>query len=116
VTIAAAVPCTTRAAISQAVSADPSMNAIEDASTQAASTMRRRRSGASRPSSRGQGSASITPRLQGSTNGCAIHRTVRKEAYATARPQCASNLIGVARLAFPEQLVEIVFKAVLPPA
>jgi hypothetical protein len=27
-----------------------------------------------------------------------------------------SNLIGVARLAFPEQLIEIVFKAVLPPA
>ena len=41
---------------------------------------------------------------------------VRKEAYATARPQCASNLIGVSRLAFPEQLIEIVFKAVLPPA
>ena len=41
---------------------------------------------------------------------------VRKEAYATARPQCASNLIGVARLAFAEQLIEIVFKAVLPAA
>ena len=41
---------------------------------------------------------------------------VRKEAYATARPQCASNLIGVSRLAFPEQLIEMVFKAVLPPA
>ncbi len=41
---------------------------------------------------------------------------VRKEAYATARPQCASNLIGVSRLAFPEQLIEIVFTAVLPPA
>lgn len=39
---------------------------------------------------------------------------VRKEAYATARPRCASNLIGVSRLAFPEQLIEIVFKAVLP--
>jgi len=39
---------------------------------------------------------------------------VRKEAYATARPQCASNLIGVSRLAFPEQLIEIVFTAVLP--
>lgn len=39
---------------------------------------------------------------------------VRKEAYATARPQCASNLIGVSRLAFPEQLIEIAFKAVLP--
>jgi enamine deaminase RidA (YjgF/YER057c/UK114 family) len=41
---------------------------------------------------------------------------VRKKAYATARPQCASNLIGVSRLAFPEQLIEIVFKAVLPAA
>ena len=38
------------------------------------------------------------------------------EAYAKARPQCASNLIGASRLAFPEQLIEIVFKAVLPPA
>jgi enamine deaminase RidA (YjgF/YER057c/UK114 family) len=46
----------------------------------------------------------------------AVAGKVRKEAYATARPQCASNLIGVARLAFPEQLIEIVFKAVLPPA
>ena len=46
----------------------------------------------------------------------AVAGKVRKEAYATARPQCASNLIGVSRLAFPEQLIEIVFKAVLPPA
>ena len=38
---------------------------------------------------------------------------VRKEAYGTARPRCASNLIGVSRLAFPEQLIEIAFKAVL---
>ncbi|MGY4197341.1 Rid family hydrolase [Bradyrhizobium sp. USDA 4520] len=38
---------------------------------------------------------------------------VRKDAYGTARPQCASNLIGVTRLAFPEQLIEITFKAVL---
>jgi hypothetical protein len=38
---------------------------------------------------------------------------VRKEAYGTARPQCASNLIGVARLAFPEQLIEITFSAML---
>ena len=45
----------------------------------------------------------------------AVAGKVRKEAYATARPQCASNLIGVSRLAFPEQLIEIVFKAVLPP-
>jgi len=40
---------------------------------------------------------------------------VRKEAYATAWPQCASSLIGVSRLAFPEQLIEIAFKAVLTP-
>ncbi|MDQ8727631.1 Rid family hydrolase [Bradyrhizobium sp. LHD-71] len=45
----------------------------------------------------------------------AVAGKVRKEAYATARPQCASNLIGVSRLAFPEQLIEIVFKAILPP-
>jgi enamine deaminase RidA (YjgF/YER057c/UK114 family) len=38
---------------------------------------------------------------------------VRKEVYGTARPQCASNVIGVTRLAFPEQLIEITFKAVL---
>ncbi|SDD97795.1 Enamine deaminase RidA, house cleaning of reactive enamine intermediates, YjgF/YER057c/UK114 family [Cupriavidus sp. YR651] len=44
----------------------------------------------------------------------AIAGKVRKEAYAKARPQCASNLIGVSRLAFPEQLIEIVFRAVLP--
>jgi enamine deaminase RidA (YjgF/YER057c/UK114 family) len=46
----------------------------------------------------------------------AVAGKVRKEAYALARPRCASNLIGVARLAFPEQIIEIVFKAVLPPA
>jgi enamine deaminase RidA (YjgF/YER057c/UK114 family) len=46
----------------------------------------------------------------------AVAGRVRKEAYARARPQCASNLIGVSRLAFPEQLIEIVLKAVLPPA
>ena len=46
----------------------------------------------------------------------AVAGQVRKEAYAKARLQCASNLIGVSRLAFPEQLIEIVFKAVLPRA
>ena len=46
----------------------------------------------------------------------AVAGKVRKEAYGTARPQCASNLIGVARLAFPEQLIEIAFKAVLSGA
>lgn len=39
---------------------------------------------------------------------------VRKEMYGTEQPQCASNLIGVSRLAFPEQLVEVSFRAVLP--
>lgn len=46
----------------------------------------------------------------------AVAGEVRKEAYGTARPQCTSNLIGVARLAFPEQLIEIAFKAVLSGA
>lgn len=41
---------------------------------------------------------------------------VRKEAYGNAKPMCASNLIGVSRLAFPDQLVEITFKAVLSVA
>jgi enamine deaminase RidA (YjgF/YER057c/UK114 family) len=38
---------------------------------------------------------------------------VRKEVYGTQQPQCASNIIGVSRLAFPAQLVEITFRAVL---
>ena len=38
---------------------------------------------------------------------------VRKEVYGTDPPQCASNLIGVSRLAFPAQLVEITFRAVV---
>lgn len=46
----------------------------------------------------------------------AVAGKVRKAAYATERPQCASNLIGVTRLAFPEQIVEISFKAMLPRA
>ncbi|CAO3410490.1 Rid family hydrolase [Azospirillum largimobile] len=44
----------------------------------------------------------------------AVAAKVRGEAYNTARPQCASNLIGVTRLAFPEQIIEITFTAVLP--
>jgi len=48
--------------------------------------------------------------------GFAAAGNVRKEAYGTARPQCASNLIGVTRLAFPEQLIEITFKAMLSGA
>lgn len=38
---------------------------------------------------------------------------VRKEVYGAAQPACASNLIGVSRLAFPAQLVEITFRAVI---
>lgn len=38
---------------------------------------------------------------------------IRKEMYGTDRPQCASNLIGTTCLAFPEQLVEVTFRAVL---
>jgi enamine deaminase RidA (YjgF/YER057c/UK114 family) len=37
---------------------------------------------------------------------------VRKEMYGTDVPQCASNLIGVSALAFPDQIVEITFRAV----
>ncbi len=39
---------------------------------------------------------------------------VRKAMYGVEQPQCASNLIGVSRLAFPAQLVEVTFRAVLP--
>ena len=39
---------------------------------------------------------------------------VRKDAYGNERPHCASTLIGVSRLFFPEQLVAISLKAVLP--
>lgn len=38
---------------------------------------------------------------------------VRKEIYGTDTPSVASNLIGVSALAFPEQIVEITFRAVL---
>lgn len=38
---------------------------------------------------------------------------VRKEMYGTDMPQCTSNLIGVRALAFPEQIVEITFRAVI---
>lgn len=38
---------------------------------------------------------------------------VRKEMYGSEQPQCASNLIGVSRLAFPAQLVEVTFRAVV---
>ncbi|MFO3706428.1 Rid family hydrolase [Xanthomonas codiaei] len=38
---------------------------------------------------------------------------VRPVAYGQAVPQVASNLIGVSALAFPEQLIEIAFRAEL---
>lgn len=38
---------------------------------------------------------------------------VRKELHGTQQPQCASNIIGVSRLAFAPQLVEITFRAVV---
>jgi enamine deaminase RidA (YjgF/YER057c/UK114 family) len=39
---------------------------------------------------------------------------VRKEMYGAEIPECASNLIGVSRLAFPEQLIEVTFRAIAP--
>ena len=44
----------------------------------------------------------------------AVAGKVRKEMYGAELPQCASNLIGVSRLAFPPQLIEITFRAILP--
>lgn len=44
----------------------------------------------------------------------AVAGKVRKELYGTDQPQCASNLIGVTRLALPPQLIEVTFRAVLP--
>ena len=38
---------------------------------------------------------------------------IRKEMYGTDVPQCASNLIGVSALAFPKQIVEITFRAII---
>jgi enamine deaminase RidA (YjgF/YER057c/UK114 family) len=43
----------------------------------------------------------------------AVGSKVRKEMYGTDTPPVASNLIGVNALAFPEQIVEIAFRAVL---
>jgi enamine deaminase RidA (YjgF/YER057c/UK114 family) len=43
----------------------------------------------------------------------AVAGNVRKAAYGTDRPQCASTIVGTTRLAFPQQLVEISFTAVL---
>ena len=44
----------------------------------------------------------------------AVAGPVRKAAYGTEAPQCASTIAQVIRLALPEQLVEISFTAVLP--
>ena len=44
----------------------------------------------------------------------AVAGKVRKEMYGGEQPMWASNLIGVSRLAFPAQLIEITFRAVLP--
>ena len=44
----------------------------------------------------------------------AVAGKVRKTAYGTERPSCASTIVGTTRLAFPAQLVEISFTAVLP--
>ena len=44
----------------------------------------------------------------------AVAGKARKAAYGTERPGCASTIVEVTRLAFPEQLVEISFTAVLP--
>ena len=44
----------------------------------------------------------------------AVAGKVRKELYGMDQPQCASNLIGVTRLALPPQLIEVTFRAILP--
>lgn len=41
---------------------------------------------------------------------------VRKGAYGVEQPQCASDIIGVSRLALPVQLIEISCKAILGSA
>src|SRR5712672_696949 len=71
-TVARSVPSAARNLGNATVSTEPSMNAIDDAITQVVRMIRRRPIGSSRPSSRGQGSAFMTPRAHGSTNGCAI--------------------------------------------
>jgi enamine deaminase RidA (YjgF/YER057c/UK114 family) len=45
--------------------------------------------------------------------GFAVAGKIRKAAYGTDRPRCASTFVGTTRLAFPEQLVEISFTAVV---
>lgn len=41
----------------------------------------------------------------------AVAGPVRRAAYGTDKPACASNLIGISRLAFPTQLIEITLRA-----
>jgi hypothetical protein len=66
------------------------MKAIDDASTQAASTMRRCRGAISRPSARGHGWASMTPRSHGSMKGCAMakYRYHAQERLSNNRHRC----------------------------
>jgi enamine deaminase RidA (YjgF/YER057c/UK114 family) len=44
----------------------------------------------------------------------AVAGAVRKAAYGSDTPHCASTIAQVMRLAFPQQLIEIRFTAVLP--
>ena len=47
------------------------------------------------------------------TAAFAVAGSVRKEAYGSDAPACASTIAEVKRLAFPEQLIEISFRAVV---
>lgn len=44
----------------------------------------------------------------------AVSGKVRKAAYGTERPACASTIVEISGLALPGQLVEISFTAILP--
>ena len=44
----------------------------------------------------------------------AVAGPVRKAAYGTDAPRCVSTIVQVARLALPQQLIEVSFTAVLP--
>jgi enamine deaminase RidA (YjgF/YER057c/UK114 family) len=44
----------------------------------------------------------------------AVAGPVRKAAYGTDSPECVSTMVQVTRLAFPQQLIEVSFTAVLP--
>ena len=46
----------------------------------------------------------------------AVPGRVRKAAYGTEKPRCASTFIGSTSLVLPQQLVEISFTAILPRA